>query len=75
MLAKPSNVKFLNVNTANGFIVSDLMTTSTDQVITSDTYIDMILASAVNTRILNNMRHFADNVVLIGGDAVIECTI
>ncbi|XP_031638196.1 uncharacterized protein LOC116350528 [Contarinia nasturtii] len=69
---KPAHTTFLNTAETNGIRVFELMTMATDQVIQSNAFIRMIFANHVNVRIFNDMRNFADNVVLLGTDAVIE---
>lgn len=59
--------------TANGSLISELMTLSTDQIVESNVFIPFIFADAdVHARVFNNMKHFANNVALLGQDNVID---
>lgn len=59
---------------ANGSLITELMTTSTDQIVESNVYISDILADeGINARVFNNMKHFAENVALLGRDNAIDC--
>lgn len=60
--------------TANGILMTDLMTTTLDQIVQTNFFIQQIMVDAdCNVRIFNEMKHFAQNVVLLGRDNVIQC--
>lgn len=60
--------------TANGILITDLMTTTLDQIVQTNFFIQQIMVDAdCNVRIFNEMKHFAQNVVLLGRDNVIQC--
>lgn len=69
-----ATIDSLKTNSINGIPVNELMTVSTDQTITANTMISRIITQRnVQASLLNNMKRFADNVVLLGQDNVIEC--
>lgn len=69
-----ATINSLTTNSINTVPVSELMTVSTDQTITANTMISRIIAQQnVQATFVNNMKRFADNVVLTGQDNVIEC--
>lgn len=49
------------------------MTLSTDQIIKTNVAISEIFTADVNARIINDIIHFEDKVVLLGQDNVIKC--
>lgn len=60
--------------TVNGILMTDLMTTTLDQIVQTNIYIEQIIVDAdCNVQIFNEMKHFAKNVVLLGRDNVIKC--
>lgn len=64
---------FLSANWIDTLSASDLITISTDQIIASNVYVSEIITTDVNSRIFNDLAHFANNVVLLESDSVIEC--
>lgn len=66
-------IKSLSTKSINGIPTDDLMTVSTDQTIEANTMISRIFTQDVEAKLFNNMKRFADNVVLLGRDNVIEC--
>lgn len=73
MLTTPSNITELNIDVANGSLVSNFLSLSTHQTIETNIYIPEILTSDVNVRLFNSMKRFAENVVLLGRNTVVEC--
>lgn len=63
----------ITINDINGYLISEVMTTSTNQAIISNIYISEILTTNANARVLNNMQFFAENIALLGQNNVIEC--
>lgn len=72
MVGKAEHV-YLTVDWIDDLLGSDLITTSTDQVIEGNVYVSEILANEVNARIFNDLLHFYKNVVLLGNNSAIEC--
>lgn len=66
-------IKSLSTKSIDGIPTDNFMTVSTDQTIEANTMISRILSHDVEAKLFNNMKRFADNVVLLGRDNVIEC--
>lgn len=49
------------------------MTTESVQSIQSNIYVSQLFTDDFNAKIINNMKYFAENIVLMGHDNVIEC--
>lgn len=72
IVANTSNIINLYTEVANGVLMSDLMTLSTDQIIKTNVFISEILTTDVSARIINDLIRFVDKVVLLGQDNVIK---
>lgn len=49
------------------------MTIPTDQIVKSNVYISEILTADVMAQLFNDMKNFANNIVLLGRNNAIEC--
>lgn len=73
VLKNTSAIKSLVAEDINDLPTSEFLTFSTDQTIASSVFIPRMLATDVQTNIFNDMKHFAENVVVIGRTNFIQC--
>lgn len=67
-----SELTLLRIDSIDGALTSDLITIPTDQEIETSFYVPEILTTDVNARVFNDIPQFANKVVLLASDSVIE---
>lgn len=72
VLTHPTSIRRLFTNELNDVSPDDYLTIETDQTIDSNVFISKIHATEIRSNVINNMPNFAENVVLLGRDNIIN---
>lgn len=72
MLTHPTLIRRLFTNELNNVSPDDYLTIGTDQKIDSNVFISKVHVNEIRSNVINNMPNFAENVVLLGRDNIIN---